>query len=64
MVDKTLKKPKKDNAQVPEYVDLAENLYRPGTQQLRYTEDIVSPCKCSIETGGCNDNCLNRILYM
>lgn len=64
MSGKSTKKTKRSEAKIPDYVDLAENLYRPGMQHLRYVDDVVSKCKCSLESGGCGDNCLNRILYM
>lgn len=61
---KAAKKPKKQDDKIPEYIDIPENLYKGSLQQYRYTDDVGSPCKCTLETGGCGANCVNRLLYM
>jgi hypothetical protein len=49
--------------QVPPYRNLKQNLYKPPLHRPEQDEDDILTCNCSLQTGGCNSKCQNRLMY-
>lgn len=49
--------------QIPPYRNLKQNMYKPPLQRPVQDEDDLISCSCSLDSGGCNGNCQNRLMY-
>lgn len=53
----------KVKSNIPPYRQLKQNYYKPPLQKPTFNEDDILVCNCSLTTGGCNDNCQNRLMF-